>query len=1108
MAKLNSPARRFSPLAVWAMSFGCAVGWGAFIMPGTAFLPKAGPLGASIALTLGGLAMVVIAVNYHYMAQRYSCPGGAFGYVKAVLGNDHAFLCAWFLWLVYAAISWANASAFVLLVRNFFGNVLQVGFHYTLVGYDVYIGEVLLSVAVILCVGCLCILRNRTAVALNTLLAIVLLFGAVGCFMAIFGQLDGGLAALTPPFAPKNSSLFQVFNILALAPWAYVGFEAVSHVTEEMSCRRKLLFWLMTAGVVAAVLTYVALVLVGAMPLTGFTDWGTYALWAENANDANASAHMVAMPVFKAVSQYLGPVGIVVLGLAIIGGVGTGMFGFYLALSRMTCAMADDGILPPWFGRRTERGIPKNAYLFIMGTSIIVVFAGRTAIGWIVDITSICATIAYTYVSVCAYKQAKSEGNGLYHATGVAGIGLGMAFCAFTFVPNIWSIASMPTESYLIFSLWGIIGFLFFLHIFKRDVTERYGRSTFVWLIMMFFIFVSSLMWMRQEVHDASMGMVSRVTAYHHQHEEKRLSSAASHAADDSVRDVDVFLRSEVDAFNSRLLKHSVIQMLLILVSIYVIFSVYSLMHTRRRKVELEKLKAEEVSRSKSAFLSNMSHDIRTPMNAIIGFTDLALTKNDLETVRDYLYKIKLSSNHLLSLINDVLEMSRIESGKVELQPAPMSIPELLHNLNTIIIGQVEAKQHSLEINAVNVRDENIMCDKLRLNQILLNLLSNAIKYTPAGGVIAVNICQLSSANGLANYELRVKDSGIGMSPEFAARVFEAFEREKTSTVNKIQGTGLGMAITKHLVDIMGGTIRVETEKDRGSEFILNFHFPIVEQETMPMLPLELKNVHALVADDDYTACEAITDMLSDMGIRAEWTMSGKEALLRCTNARNRGDAFTLCIIDWKMPDMSGVHVAQEITATAGEKAPAIVLVTAYDWQNIKNEAQAAGIVAFCNKPIFASELRASLLKALGCQDIQEKTDDASQAMDFSGRRVLLVDDMDVNREIGVAMLSMNGIEVEQATDGKEAVEMVAKAAPGYYDVVLMDVQMPTMNGYEATKAIRALEDAGRANVPIVAMTANAFDEDKRDALAAGMNGHLAKPIDMEKLFAMLREIL
>ena len=1104
MAEHNSPARHFSLLAVWAMSFGCAVGWGAFVMPGTVFLPKAGPLGSSLALILGGLSMLIIAANYHYMAQKHSGPDGAFGYVKALLGNDHAFLCAWFLWLVYAAVSWANASAFVVLARNFFGDLLQWGFHYTLVGYDIYLGEVLLSAAIILFVGFLCMLHNRTAIALNTTLAVVLLFGTIGCFVPMFGQLDGGLAALAPPFAPENSPAFQIFNILALAPWAYVGFEAVSHVTGEMLCSRKSLFLLMASGVCAAALIYVLLVWIGAMPLQGLTDWGTYAASLEKTK--NASTLTLDMPVFQAVSQYLGSAGTTVLGLAIIGGVGTGMFGFFFALSRLTCAMADDGILPAWFARRTEQNLPRNTILFIMGISLVIAFTGRTAIGWIVDISSICATVAYIYVSVCVYRQAKSEGKVLYRFTGMAGIFFGSAFFAFAFVPNLWSIASMPTESYLIFSLWGLIGFLFFLHIFKSDSSERYGYSSFVWLVMLFLVFVSSLMWMRQEIHDESMGMVSHVSLYHHQRAEEDLQPGTS-AAKERLHDVDNFLQQEVSTFNSRLLKHSVIQMLIIMVSIGVIFSVYSLMHRRRHRLKMEKLKAEKVSRSKSTFLSNMSHDIRTPMNAIIGFTELALTRDDTESMRDYLHKINISSKHLLSLINDVLEMSRIESGKVELQPVFTRIPELLHNLNTIIIGQLEAKQHSLKINAINVRDENVMCDKLRLNQILLNLLSNAIKYTPSGGVITLNIYQLSSKDGFADYELSVQDNGIGMSPEFAAHIFESFERENRTEIAKIQGTGLGMSITKHLVDIMGGSIRLETEKGKGSKFILHFRFPIVQQESTPAIP-ELKGLHALVADDDYTACEAISDMLSGMGIRAEWTMSGKEAILRCANARNHQDAFTLCIIDWKMPDMSGVQVAQEISAAAGDSAPSIVLVTAYDWQNIRDEAKAAGVTAFCNKPVFVSELRASVLKALGEHSIQEKSIDASEEIDFSGKRVLLVDDIEINREIGVAMLSMHGIEVEQASDGAEAVAMVEKARPGYYDVVLMDVQMPNMNGFEATRAIRALADPVKANLPIVALTANAFDEDKKAVLAVGMNGHLAKPIDMEKLFATLREIL
>ncbi|MBO4300999.1 MAG: amino acid permease, partial [Desulfovibrio sp.] len=1033
MAEQGFPHKNFSPLAVWGMSFGCAVGWGAFVMPGTAFLPQAGPLGTSLAMLLGGLAMLCIAANYHYMAQRHPNPDGAFGYVRAVLGNDHAFLCAWFLWLVYAAISWANASAFVLLVRNFFGGILQFGFHYSLAGYDIYMGEVMLSVLIILIAGFLCILHNRSAVRLNTLLALVLLLGSKGLFVILFDRLDHGLAELAPPFAPDLNPSLQVFALLTLAPWAFVGFEAVSHVSGEMTGGVKRLFPLMAVGVITAVLVYVALTLVAAMPLPGFTDWGAYTGWAENADATNLPARMVGMPVFKVVSHSLGSAGMAVLFMAVLGGVGTGLIGFYIALSRLTCAMADNAILPAWFARRTEKSIPRNALLFIMGSAVLISFAGRTAIGWIVDITSISATIVYTYVSACAFLLARREGNRLYQKTGLAGMLMGVAFCAFSFMPHLWSIASLPTESYLIFSLWGVLGFLFFLYIFKRDTSEKYGRSTLVWIFLLFFIFISSLMWMRQEIHETSTLMIEKVRVFHHQRAEEGAANT-SYGVEARVHDVDDFIHSQMNIFNAHLLKHSLIQMLIILVSIGAVFNVFSLMRTRRRKVEMEKLKAEEVSRSKSAFLSNMSHDIRTPMNAILGFTDLALKRQDIQSVHDYLQKIKLSSNHLLSLINDVLEMSRIESGKIDLQPERVSIPELLHNLNTIIIGQVEAKQHSLDINALNVRDENVICDKLRLNQILLNLLSNAIKYTPAGGNISVNIRQTSSSDGEAEYELSVKDNGLGMSPEFAARIFEAFEREKTSTVDNIQGTGLGMAITKHLVDIMGGTIRLETEKGKGSEFILNFRFPIADPDAKMAETPELKGLHALVADDDYTACEAISDMLASMGIRAEWTMSGKEALLRYTNAKNRNDPFTLCVIDWKMPDMSGVRVAEQISAAAGQTPPAIVLVTAYDWQDIREEALSAGVGAFCNKPVFTSELRSSVLKAMGTQEPQADTDESADTMNFSGKRVLLVDDMEVNREIGVAMLTMNGLEVEQAADGAEAVDMVQKAAPGYYD--------------------------------------------------------------------------
>ena len=517
---------------------------------------------------------------------------------------------------------------------------------------------------------------------------------------------------------------------------------------------------------------------------------------------------------------------------------------------------------------------------------------------------------------------------------------------------------------------------------------------------------------------------------------------------------------------------------------------------------------AEKSNAAKSTFLSNMSHDIRTPMNAIIGFTNLAIQDPaDTDRVKEYLGKIQASSNHLLSLINDVLEMSRIESGKIELEEKPCSLPKILHDLNTIIIGQVESRQQELTMDAVNVSNENVWCDKLRLNQVLLNLLSNAVKYTPPGGKISVRVIQSASKTpGRAAYEFRVKDNGIGMTPEFAARVFEAFEREKTSTVSGIQGTGLGMAITRSIVNLMGGTIRVETEKDKGSEFIVNVELRVQDNPASdPRIP-ELSGIHALVVDDDFHACDSTTNMLSQMGMRSEWTLSGKEAVLRAKQARGRGDGFGIYIIDWKLPDLNGIEAARQIRAAVGGDAP-MLLMTAYDWPSVKDEAIAAGISGFCNKPLFFSELHSALTGVIGRTEEQETGGSSASRINFEGRRLLLVDDIEMNREIALAVLEMNGFTVEEACDGTEAVEKVTEAAPGYYDAVLMDIQMPVMNGYEAAKAIRA-SSSPNAAVPILAMTANAFDEDRKAALDAGMNGHIAKPIDVDLLMEVLGSLL
>ena len=626
---------------------------------------------------------------------------------------------------------------------------------------------------------------------------------------------------------------------------------------------------------------------------------------------------------------------------------------------------------------------------------------------------------------------------------------------------------------------------------------------------------------------------------------------------------------------------------------------------------------AETANRAKSTFLSNMSHDIRTPMNAIIGFTTLAISNiDDKERVKDYLAKTLASSNHLLSLINDVLDMSRIESGKLHLEEVEVNLSEVLHDLKTIVSGQIYAKQLELYMDAMDVTDEDVYCDKTRLNQILLNLLSNAIKFTPAGGTVSVRVRQLAGqVRGCGQYEFRIKDNGIGMSPEFAKKIFEPFERERTSTVSRIQGTGLGMAITKNIVDMMGGTIEVQTAQGKGSEFIIRVplrvqaeHRPVekiteleglkalvvdddfntcdsvtkmlvkvgmraewtlsgkeavlrarqsiemsdayhayiidwrlpdmngievtrqirslnddtpiiiltaydwsdieVQAEHRPVEKItELEGLKALVVDDDFNTCDSVTKMLVKVGMRAEWTLSGKEAVLRARQSIEMSDAYHAYIIDWRLPDMNGIEVTRQIRSL-NDDTP-IIILTAYDWSDIEVEAKAAGVTAFCEKPMFLSDLRETLMSALG-----QKLTDASQELlpeknaDFKDRHILLVEDNELNREIAQEILREYGFRVDTAENGEVAVEKVSTAAPGSYDLVLMDVQMPVMDGYTATRKIRALDDPARAKLPILAMTANAFDEDRRNALESGMNGFLSKPIVIGDLVQELRKIL
>ena len=524
-----------------------------------------------------------------------------------------------------------------------------------------------------------------------------------------------------------------------------------------------------------------------------------------------------------------------------------------------------------------------------------------------------------------------------------------------------------------------------------------------------------------------------------------------------------------------------------------------------------EKLhKAEAAERAKTMFLSNMSHDIRTPMNAIIGFTTLAQTNiENRDRVQEYLSKIMSSSNHLLSLINDILDMSRIESGHLNIEEKECSISDIFKDMRNILQTQMQSKQLNFFMDTLDVADEDIYCDKLHLNQVLLNLLSNAIKFTPSGGSVSLTIKQLPSAPaGYGSYEIRVKDTGIGMSAEFAEHVFEPFERERTSTVSGIQGTGLGMAITKNIVSTMGGTISVKTEQGKGTEFIINLDFRLQAEPKKIEVIRELQGLRALVVDDNFNTCDSVTKMLTQIGMRVEWTLRGKEAVLYAKQGVEMQDEFCSYIIDWALPDLGGIEVARQIRAVVGENVP-IIILTAYDWTIIEDEARKAGVTAFCNKPIFISELRETLVSAMGqTESAAKESIIPAPGVELKGKRLLLVEDNELNQEIAQEILRESGFEVEVAGDGTIAVDMVKNSSHGYYDLILMDVQMPIMNGYEATKAIRKLEDPVLNSIPIVAMTANAFDEDRKTALESGMNDHIAKPINVVKLMEVLQTLL
>ena len=919
----------------WALAFGCSVGWGAFVMPGTTFLPVAGPIGTALGLGLGGIVMLLLAVNYHYLMNRYPDGGGTYTYTKKTFGYDHGFLSAWFLILTYIAIIWANATALPLIARTLLGDTFRFGYLYRIAGYPIYIGELLLALGALILAAAVCMFRKPAAYT-QVFMAVLLFMGVVICFALVSGH--SGVSSTAPHFHPEKSAVSGVFTIFALAPWAYVGFESISHSAAEAKFSLKKTFTVLTAAIITAAIAYILLSLMAVKVLP--EDCSSWVDYISNLDNYSGEA---SQPTFHAAYAVLGETGNVILGAAALGAIFTGLIGNYIALSRLMETLSSDGLFPEWVGRK-KGVVPRNAIICILVISAVFPFFGRTAISWIVDVTTVGATIAYALASASAWKSAHDEGNRKYELFGMLGMVLALLFAMAFLIPNIISVSTLSTESYMILSIWSIFGFLFFRFFLKRDKERRLGKSIVSWVVLLGLIIYTSSIWMHQTVnsvltvHPDDLGKVHK----------------AIHIS-------------------------SMIQITLIVFSLLILLNIYGIMQKREKMIEVEKARAEEASRAKSSFLSNMSHEIRTPMNAILGLQSIALRDSELTPqTRDNLLKIGASANHLLGLINDILDMSRIESGRMTVKHDEFALHDFLDQVNVIISGQCQEKHLHYECRIEGDVKDYYIGDDLKLKQVLINILGNSVKFTKSPGNVVLTVEHIEAEDKNCKLRFVMQDTGIGMSKDYIPKIFETFSMEDASNTSKYGGSGLGMAITKNLVEMMNGEIIVESEQGAGSSFTVT-------------VPLEY--------------------------------------------------------VEKKIPE-----------GDTSEKE-----------ESLNEEA--------------ISEL-------------------------LSGKRILMAEDVDQNAEILADLLDLEDILSARARNGEDAVNMFRKSEPGFYNAILMDVRMPVMDGLEATRAIRALDHPDAKSIPIIAMTANVFDEDLERSVEAGMDAHLSKPVEPDRLYETMARLI
>ena len=935
-----------SPLAVIALSFGYAVGWGSFVLPGTMFLPNAGPAGTIIGLLIGTAAVAVLAYNYHKMVTGVPTAGGAYGFVTKIFGRNHGFLVGWFLFLTYVAILWANATALVLLARYLFGDALQFGFHYTMVGFDVYFGEVLLSLGAIVLCGCACLVGRKFAIRLHTFFALALAAGVATCFIAALKGHTGGAAAMGPAFSPDTPAAIQILRILAMVPWAFVGFEAVVQSSSEFRFPLKRTFALLLAAILLSALTYILLVLLPILALPeGYPNWQAY---IDALPDLSGIA---AMPVFSAAKRALGPLGVAVIGGSMLSAQLTALFATCIAVSRLMRAMADDDMIPKWLGKCNDEGTPVNAVLTVMCISLPIPFLGRTVIGWPVDLSNLGAAIAYGYTSAAVLVLLKREKTGrhpLEKAAGIFGLVMSVVFSLLMLVPNYLSGSSLSTESYLLLPIWCFAGFLLYRRVFLTDARGRLGKSPVVWITVLIVIFFSSLMWFRLAVCDSAENAFNALIG----------KTVTEDAAGESIACV-----------NTDMLLKSVVELFILVASLAIILNLLSILHRREKNLIVEKLKAEtSASRSKSYFFSTISHDIRTPLNAIIGYSQMLKMGFERKEEREQaLDSIVAGGQALIRLIDTAIDFAKLEDGRLEFEPKPVDCPALLNKLMESFRGTKQTP--AVEFRCRTGEMPTLLLDPKRIRQILTNLLDNAAKFTRQGFVELRGSFGKDADADTGTLRLKVEDTGCGIGAEDLKRIASPYVQVDAEEARH-GGTGLGLAVCRKLAEAMGGELAIASTLGQGSTFTVTIpHVKIsaatpVEEEEVPAVPPAAKEEapeksaapgRILIVDDQKVNLIVLKTMLKKLGtFDIVMAKDGKEALEILTSAET---PFDLVLTDMWMPVMDGEGLVRAVRAEERLAALPVHVVTADT--EMPGKYAGIGFDGILLKPVTVEKLRA-----------------------------------------------------------------------------------------------------------------------------------------------------